>query len=269
MDSGYIHGFSRQEQQRLIAQAQTLAPSVFRDLQLPEAGNLLEIGCGVGAELKLIARRRPHLHLTGMDMSLSHLLAARDHLGAEIHRGLADLVLGDAHHFPFADASFDAIITIWMLEHVADPRTILSQALRLLRPGGELICTEVDNAQFGFEPAQPAIAEWWKRFNRYQADKGGNPFVGGRLAQAARDAGATDVHTEELRIISSEDEPERHGELLKYLRDLLLSGAQQLIRSGYTDTILQDRMQREFAAVDGSDVRFFYHGIRLSVRKIG
>ncbi len=266
MDSGYIHGFSRREQQRLIAQARTLAPSVFRHLQLPDKGRLLEIGCGVGAELKLIAHRWPQLHLTGMDLNPSHLLAARDHLGAEIQQAQVSLVLGDARHFPFAHASFDAIITIWMLEHVADARPILDQALHLLRPGGELICTEVDNAQFGFDPVQPAIAEWWQCFNRYQADMGGNPFIGGVLAQLARAAGAHEVLSETLRIISSRDDPERHDELLTYLRDLLLSGAQRMIRSGYADAALQKRMQQEFAAIEGSDVQFFYHGVRLTVR---
>ncbi len=263
--SGYIHGYSRTEQQRLVAQAETLAPNVFRDLDLPQQGRLLEIGCGVGAELKLIARRRPALQLTGIDLNPAHLAAARDHLAPEILEQRANLARGDAFRLPFSANSFDRVITIWMLEHVAAPRPVLAQARRVLRPGGRLICTEVDNARFGFDPEQPDIMHWWNCFNRYQADRGGSPFVGATLAEQARGLGFSQVEAHTLSIIDSPREPDRHLELLDYLRDLLLSGARQLISAGYAGEADRQRMQRQFeAARQISELRFHYHGTRLT-----
>ena len=264
-ESGYIHGYSPVEQQRLVAQARTLAPSVFLGLDLPTGGELLEIGCGVGAELKIVAERRPGLRLTGIDLSTSHLLAARDLLADEIHSGRVRLVHGDAYRLPFADACFDRVITIWMLEHVGDPRPLLADARRVLRPGGRLICTEVDNGRFSFDPKQPAIADWWERFNRYQAERGGNPYVGRDLEQRAQGLGFQRVEAEPLYIIDSKRQPERRRELLDYLRDLLLSGARNLISAGYADTALCRRMEQEFAtARELKHLSFHYHGIRLT-----
>ncbi|MSX00728.1 MAG: SAM-dependent methyltransferase, partial [Actinobacteria bacterium] len=59
--SGYIHGFGEEESRRLWEQAGILAPMVFSELPLPRHGSLLEIGCGVGAQLNQIALRCPDL----------------------------------------------------------------------------------------------------------------------------------------------------------------------------------------------------------------
>lgn len=262
--TGYIHGYSRAERQRLVAQAQTLAPIVFDGLDLPKQGRLLEIGCGVGAELGLIARDRPELQLIGVDLNASHLAAAADYL-ASIGQTRNALVLGDAFRLPFADEVFDCIITIWMLEHVADPRGVLSEARRLLRPGGRLICTEVDNHRFGFTPEQSDIMIWWDCFNRYQADRGGSPFVGAHLGEQVQDLGFARVETQSLYIIDTTRQPQRRLELLDYLRDLLLSGADQLIGEGCATEGQRQRMERQFAAARLlPDLQFFYYGIRLT-----
>ncbi len=141
----YIHGFGPAEERRLREQAAVLAPVVFKDLPLPARGRLLELGCGVGAELDLLAQLGPGLDLTGIDLSPSHLGAAQRHLGD----GVA-LVRGDAGRLPFGDGTFDRVLTVWLLEHVRHPEAVLREALRVLKPAGRLICTEVDNASFRF-----------------------------------------------------------------------------------------------------------------------
>jgi SAM-dependent methyltransferase len=47
-------------------------------------------------------------------------------------------ILGVGEHLPFADASFDAVISIAVLEHVRDPFTCAREIARVLKPGGEL-----------------------------------------------------------------------------------------------------------------------------------
>ena len=255
VDTGYIHGFSREEQRRLVAQAQVLAPNVFAGLELGSAGRLLELGCGVGAELKLIAQRWPHLYLVGLDLSRTHLLAAKDPLAREIAAGTAGILRGDALCLPLAAGSFDRVITIWMLEHVGDPAPVMAEALRVLRPDGILFCTEVDNGTFGFEPEQPAIRDWWDRFNRCQILDGGDPFVGRRLEAAARHLGCREIYSG------------RRGELLDYLRQLLLSGREDLVRRGLADDERIARLEAEFArAQQDSGIHFHYSAVRLRCR---
>jgi ubiquinone/menaquinone biosynthesis C-methylase UbiE/uncharacterized C2H2 Zn-finger protein len=47
-------------------------------------------------------------------------------------------VVGDAHHLPFADGAFDAVISLNTFEHLADPSGAARELLRVLRPGGSL-----------------------------------------------------------------------------------------------------------------------------------
>ena len=228
----YIHGFSKQEQARLVEQARVLAPGVFEGLDFSGVEDLLEIGCGVGAELHLLAQRWPQLHLTGLDRSAAHLAAAKRFL-PDTTAAKVRLVRGDALSLPFAEQSFDRVITIWMLEHVRDAAAILREALRVTRPTGRVICTEVDNATFGFDPPNPVIEGWWQRFNRYQQAAGGDPFVGSKLAEVAREIGGEGIEARTLPIIDSALDAGRRAILLDYLRDLLLSGADNLIAGGY------------------------------------
>jgi ubiquinone/menaquinone biosynthesis C-methylase UbiE len=269
MNQDYIHGFSAAEQRRLIEQAEFLAPRVFSGVDFAGAGSLLEIGCGVGAELKQVARRWPGVQVTGVDLSGPHLRAAARHLAPELAAGTAALVRGDALALPFRDRSFDRVITIWMLEHVPNPTAVLREALRVLRRAGRLVCTEVDNASFGFDPPQPVIADWWASFNRLQMQHG-DPFVGSRLADIAGSLGATGIQVEPVPVISSRAEPERRLRQLDYLRDLLLSGAETMLGRGLVDPADCEALEAAFEAVRAKpEVEFQYSAVRLSCDRGG
>jgi ubiquinone/menaquinone biosynthesis C-methylase UbiE len=138
MSVEYIHGFTATEQHRLVEQANVLAPNVFAGLGFSGITTLLEIGCAVGAELDILHRQWPHLELTGLDPSASHLAAARKLLATGIEGPRAALVRGDAYLMPFVEEIFDCVITIWMLEHVTDPVRVIRNALCLLRVGIEI-----------------------------------------------------------------------------------------------------------------------------------
>ena len=258
----YIHGFGPVEEQRLRDQAAVLAPVVFAGLDLPAAGRLLELGCGVGAELDLLSARWPGLALTGIDLSPSHLRAARGHLGDR-----ATLVRGNAGCLPFAAGTFDVVLTIWMLEHVPDPRAILREALRVLKASGRLICTEVDNATFRFQPELAAIRTWWERFCRQQQAAGGDPYLGPRLASLAQELGCREIVSQDLPVVSSRLHPERRQQLLAYTADLLLSGAPQLLATGAVDEDLLAALHADFArAREDANIHFEYRAVRLSCK---
>ena len=266
MSEHYIHGFSDAERLRLIEQAEMLAGPVFGGLDFSADQRLLEVGCAVGAELHLIERRAPHLSLTGLDLSAVHLRAGRAWLAdhERIH-----LVQGDARALPFADGSFDVGMTIWLLEHVDDATAVVGELLRVVEPTGRVILTEVDNATFGFDPPQPAITAWWDAFNRCQAEVGGgDPFVGARLGQIAESLGAEVLAAEPRPVITSTDATRDRAAQLRYLRELLESGAGRMLAEGYATPAMQQAMTAAFDAVrTRPDVAFQYAAVRLICRR--
>ena len=274
--SGYIHGFGAQEERRLWEQAGILAPAVFAGLPLPSSGSLLEIGCGVGAQLDQVGTRSPQVQLTGIDLSFANLSAAQGFVPGTA-ASTARLLQADATALPFRDQSFDTAMTIWMLEHVNDPSAVLREAVRVLRPDGLLLCTEVDNATFRFLPELPAIQGWWDLFCTQQSAAGGDPFVGRRLNALAQDLGCQEIRTEERGIVSTKLNPERRSELLAYLEELLMSGAQTLLAEQQAATTRAESgpsvegrlaaVRSEFAQAKADpSIGFEYHAVRLSCR---
>lgn len=49
---------------------------------------------------------------------------------------MQEVVLGDGRSLPFPDASFDLVTSLWVMEHVAEPKVVLAEIHRVLKPGG-------------------------------------------------------------------------------------------------------------------------------------
>ena len=264
----YIHGYSLAERARLVEQARMLAPAVFAGLDLAADRRLLEIGCGVGAQTRHLLDRWPRLSIDSIDLSEEHLAAAADYLREDVRAGRVRLAHMNTEALRFPDEAFDAAVTIWVLEHAPDPEKILREARRVLRPGGRILLTEVDNATFRFYPHNPVIQDWWDIFNRFQQAGGADPFIGRRLADLAEQAGFERIRAEPLHAISSRREPHRRVELLRYCCDLLLSGARSLKQAGWVDEELEQRVRKEFATLESRlDVDFEYSAVRLTAFK--
>ena len=94
-------------------------------------GRLLDIGCATGQFLAEM-RRFPGWQVHGVEPSQDAARFARDVLGLDVHQGeLASAAYPDAH--------FD-VVTMWdVLEHLYDPREILQEISRILKPDGVLV----------------------------------------------------------------------------------------------------------------------------------
>jgi SAM-dependent methyltransferase len=93
------------------------------------SGRLLDIGCGTGAQT--LAFRDAGWEVTGIDASEDMLRRARD-------RGL-EVVRADVSALPFADASFDAAVSLWTHTDVDDFASALTEATRVLRPAAPFV----------------------------------------------------------------------------------------------------------------------------------
>ncbi len=93
---------------------------------------VLDLGCAGGFMAEAMAARGADV--TGIDPAAEAIEAARRHAANGQLNIRYDVGIGEA--LPYADASFDAVICVDVLEHVADLGNVLSEVMRVLRPGG-------------------------------------------------------------------------------------------------------------------------------------
>ncbi|MFH1984927.1 MAG: methyltransferase domain-containing protein [Pseudomonadota bacterium] len=111
-------------------------------LNLPPGVRVLDIGCGSGRHTAA-AYELPGCRAVGVDINPEDLEAARGRLrfhdSVGVHGGgLWALAAADSLALPFADGAFDLVICSEVLEHIADHRRALTEAVRVLTPGGLL-----------------------------------------------------------------------------------------------------------------------------------
>jgi 2-polyprenyl-6-hydroxyphenyl methylase/3-demethylubiquinone-9 3-methyltransferase len=106
----------------------------FFDLWMPDwAGKaVLDLGCAGGFMAEAMARRGAVV--TGVDPAAKAVAAARRHAEAEGLDIRYDVGVGEA--LPYADAAFDAVVCVDVLEHVSDLNRVLAEVRRVLKPGG-------------------------------------------------------------------------------------------------------------------------------------
>jgi tetratricopeptide (TPR) repeat protein/SAM-dependent methyltransferase len=97
--------------------------------------NILVAGCGTGQESVDTARRFPGAHVLAVDLSLSSLCYAKR---KTLELGLANVeyAQGDIMQLASIGRMFDAIVSVGVLHHLADPMAGWRQLLSILRPGG-------------------------------------------------------------------------------------------------------------------------------------
>jgi ubiquinone/menaquinone biosynthesis C-methylase UbiE len=111
------------------------------------AAEVLEVGCGTGHWLELLAREAAAKGLAGTDPSIEMLEQARARVPS------ARIVQGRAEALPFTDASFDRVLCVNAFHHFSDKTAFIAEARRVLRPGGGvLVC--------GLDP-HTGLSRWW------------------------------------------------------------------------------------------------------------
>ncbi|RKQ37117.1 ubiquinone/menaquinone biosynthesis methyltransferase [Kocuria tytonis] len=111
---------------------------VARLAQVPPGGRLLDIATGTGVIALAARRREPRAEIVGVDFSENMLAEARTKPGAD---GIT-WEFADAHELRYADESFDAVTHGYLLRNVSDVPRVLSEQLRVLKPGGRVVVLE-------------------------------------------------------------------------------------------------------------------------------
>jgi ubiquinone/menaquinone biosynthesis C-methylase UbiE len=112
---------------------------------------ILDVGCGTGRTLDMLAAAMPDAALTGIDLSPPYVERAR-HRCRGHH---LSLVVGNAEALPFPDGHFDAVTSTFLFHELprAVRRTVAAEMVRVCRPGGRIVIEDaaqtVDSADLG------------------------------------------------------------------------------------------------------------------------
>lgn len=259
-DFPYLHGFTETEQERLRSQAEFAEYNIFQNINFSTSKNILEVGCGVGAQTEILLRRFPKTHVTGVDLNDKQLEAAKKFLGSRPElKNRYDLKLMSGADLKFEANSFDGAYLCWILEHVPNPAQILSEVRRVLRPGSEIVVTEVMNSSFFLDPYSPNVWKYWMAFNDYQYDHAGDPFVGAKLGNLLTQVGYQQVRTEVKTWHFDNRQPAQRKQAIHYWTDLLLSAADQLVKEKYVDAEVVAKTKEELDKVSNDPNAVFLY----------
>lgn len=165
-----------------------------RNLILKPEQRLLDIGCGQGSLLQVIASRVP-FERPPVGIDLSREMLARGHKASEDgSRGAIELARASANQIPFAEGSFDIVTCSYVLKHFDDGGLValMSEALRVLKPGGFAVMWE-------FSPTRSRRLNTWHHWLLTRGVSTCNLRGFAQLAAAATAAGFEWVENAHLR----------------------------------------------------------------------
>jgi ubiquinone/menaquinone biosynthesis C-methylase UbiE len=130
--------------------------------------------------------------VVGIDISESQVELGRQ---SAAERGIINVRFrqGSAYELPFPDASFDAVFSNALLEHLREPPRALQEFLRVLRPGGRVGVSGPDWDGFLYSPPWEKLTAAIHAYTEIQNRNGGDTRLGRKLVELLIDTGFVEV----------------------------------------------------------------------------
>lgn len=258
MNKKYVHGYTARESVRLVDQATTLAEILHYDTIYPAGCNVLEAGCGVGAQTIILARNSPNAIFTAIDRSEESLRVAKDRVSS---LGLTNVSYhqSDIFHLPYEDNKFDHVFLCFVLEHLSNPIEALLCLRRVLKRGGTITVIEGDHGSAYFHPDSLGAKKTIQCLVDIQAEMGGNALIGRQLHPLLRKAKYNDASVSPRMIYVDSSKPKLVEGFTKNTFIAMVEGVRdQAIRSGLMSATDWDEGIRDLYKTTGEDGTFIY-----------
>lgn len=165
---------------------------------------MLDVGCGHGYVGRAYA---PYISPGGRVVCVDREIPLLEEAGrraAEQRNGCVfDFACGDAYAVPLADGTVDVAFCQTLLMHLAEPEKCLAEMVRVVRPGGVVVCHEPDNSPGGYtyvstyelefgDVMEEAAMGWTSYFGR-KARGLGDSAIGPRIPEMMHRLGLVDI----------------------------------------------------------------------------
>lgn len=188
----YVHGYTKRESERLSDQAQTLSDLLHHDTRYPAGCDVLEAGCGIGAQTIFLARNSPGARIVSIDVSDESLARAEASM-KEKNITNVRFEKADIYDLPFDEERFDHVFVCFVLEHLRNPGGALSRLKRVLKKGGSITVVEGDHGSFYCHPETREAMLAVRCLIDIQARMGGDSLIGRQVHPLLKRAGFRDV----------------------------------------------------------------------------
>ena len=255
----YVHGYSERETQRLYEQAEILEDILHTGTAYPAGAKVLESGCGVGGQTRLLVKRSPGAEFTCVDISEKSLAAAKK---LKETAGFEKVTFAQANisSLDFADDSFDHVFICFVLEHLADPVGALVELGRVLKTGGSITCIEGDHGSCFWHPETAESVAAWNGLITAQRKQGHDPNIGRRLTPLLTEAGL-DVQTcKPAWLYADRLSPElRDGMVNHIIVPMVQSAEKQILEEKLVDEDIYHEGIRDLSRVDKIEEGTFFY----------
>ena len=163
-------------------------------MHLEVGHRVLDVGCGPGTDTISLSKL---VGLTGVVHGIDYdleMIEKADRRAREA--GVADRVMhrhGDAISLPYESDYFDSCRSERLFQHLSQPKRVLSEMLRVTRPGGWIVVLDSDHSSLSIDTDDVDI-EW--RLRRFHADRLLNGYSGRRLFGLFRQQNLADIAVE-------------------------------------------------------------------------
>ena len=255
----YVHGYTTRETQRLLEQSLILEDLLHTGTRYGKGEKVLEAGCGVGAQTRILARRNPGAVFECIDISGESLEQAR---AVAIREGLRHVTFkqADLYSLSYKPGSFDHIFVCFVLEHLPDPAFVLNIFKQILKPGGTLTLIEGDHGSGIWTPETALSRKAWKGLIDSQTALGHDPNIGRSLYPLLNHAGYRIEDVSPRWVYADQSHPDLlDGVINQIIAPMVYSAEEQVLGSGFMekdewDSGLED-IRRVARHPDGT---FFY-----------
>ena len=258
MNKKYVHGYAARESERLFDQATTLAKILHSDTVYPAGSNVLEAGCGVGAQTIILASNSPNAKFTAIDVSNESLRAAKERVSSQ---GFMNVTFhqSDIIHMPYDDNSFDHLFLCFVLEHLPNPIEALLCLRRVLKRGGTITVIEGDHGSTYFYPESSGARKTIQCLVDIQAEMGGNSLIGRQLYPLFKKSNYNNVNVSPRMIYVDSSKPVLVEGFTKNTFIAMVKGVkEQAIRSGLMEEADWDQGIRDLNRTTEEDGTFIY-----------
>ena len=206
-DKAYTFGYTSAATEMMAARS-AKANAAFFLKQVHSGMRVLDCGSGPGSITLGLAEVAAPGEVFGIDLDSSQVALARTEAA---RRGIENVHFetADVCHLPFPAAAFDAVFGHTILMQFSNPRPVLTEARRVLKPGGVAGFREWASDGSLYEPPDGARRKCMTLFTRMLERDGGDPRVGRRLGGLLHEAGFRQVTTSASYEVAGTPEAKR------------------------------------------------------------